>query len=174
MYRNDGGGVFTDIGAGLTGVFNSSVAWGDYDNDGDLDILLAGWIPFTSRITKIYRNDGGGVFTDISAPLAGVGYASVAWGDYDNDGDLDVVLSGFTGSAYVSKVYRNDGVGGFTDIAAGLTGVASGSVAWGDYDNDGDLDILLAGAGFSPPDVGVSKVYRNDGHGVFTDIGAAM
>ncbi len=42
MYRNDGGGVFTDIGAALTGVYWSSVAWGDYDNDGDLDILLAG------------------------------------------------------------------------------------------------------------------------------------
>ena len=69
----------------------------------------------------------------------------VAWGDYDNDGDLDILLAGYTESAYVSKVYRNDGGGAFTDIGAALTGVRDCSVAWGDYDNDGDLDILLAG-----------------------------
>jgi hypothetical protein len=57
VYRNDGGGVFTDIGAGLTGVYDSSVAWGDYDNDGDLEILLTGNDSDLSSITKVYRND---------------------------------------------------------------------------------------------------------------------
>ena len=174
VYRNDGGGTFTDIGAALTGVFAGSVAWGDYDSDGDLDILLAGWVPFSTRLAKVYRNDGGGVFTDIGAALTGVAYSSAAWGDYDNDGDLDILLAGATVSNYVSHVYRNDGSDVFTDAGAALTGVASGSVAWGDYDNDGDLDILLAGMGFSPPDSGVSRVYRNDGAGTFTDAGAAF
>src|ERR1043165_5461385 len=76
-------------------------------------------------------------FTDIAAGLTGVANSSsVAWGDYDNDGELDILLTGKTSSALVSKVYRNDG-GSFTDIAAGLTGVRYSSVAWGDYDNDG-------------------------------------
>jgi predicted nucleotidyltransferase len=174
VYRNDGGATFTDIGAGLTGVDGGSVAWGDYDNDGDLDILLTGFDNADNPVSKVYRNDGGH-FTDIVVGLTGVAASSVAWGDYDNDGDLDILLTGGTGGGRVSKVYRNDGrpgSPGFTDISAGLTDVWDGSVAWGDYDNDGDLDILLTGV------VGsggyVSNVYRNDGGGSFGDIGAGL
>jgi hypothetical protein len=159
VYRNDGGGVFADIGAGLTGVRISSVAWGDYDNDGDLDILLTGY-DGSNAVSKVYRNDtsSGFGFTDIGAGLTGVFGGSVAWGDYDNDGDLDILLSGVGAGDRVSKVYRNDTPSGFTDINAGLADVSWGSVAWGDYDNDGDLDILLTG---SYGDWAVSRVYRN-------------
>jgi hypothetical protein len=160
VYRNDGG-AFTNINASLTGVYYSSVTWGDYDNDGDLDILLSG-INFVTypptTVAKVYRNDGG-VFTNTNASLIEVGHSSVAWGDYDNDGDLDILLSGLVGGNNpVTKVYRNDNEV-FTDINAGLTGVSSGSVAWGDYDNDGDIDILLTGdSGINL----VSKIYRNN------------
>jgi hypothetical protein len=160
LYRNDGGGAFTDVGAGLTGVGRGSVAWGDVDNDGDLDILLTGSTRHSSPydpVSTVYRNDGGvSGFTDVGAGLTGVWASAVAWGDYDNDGDLDILLTGRdSGGTYVSKVYRNDGASGFTDIGAGMAGVSYSSVAWGDYDNDGDLDILLTG-------YGVSKVYRNN------------
>jgi len=166
--------AFSDIAAGLTGVDNSSVSWGDYDNDGDLDILLTGDATVSSSgyITKIYRNDGSGTFTDISAALIGVRGGSATWGDYDNDGDLDILLVGESNDfSIVSKVYRNDGSGSLTDISASLTGAKFGSAAWGDYDNDGDLDVLLTGrnAGGSP----VSKLYRNDA-GIFTDISAGL
>jgi predicted nucleotidyltransferase len=173
VYRNDGGSpwTFTDIGAALTGVYDGSVAWGDYDNDGDLDILLTGKDDAYNAVSKVYRNEGGGSFLDVSAALIGVYYSSVAWGDYDNDGDLDILLTGSTGSTRVSRVYRNDG-GAFSDIGAGLTGVDAGSVSWGDHDNDGDLDILLTGAAGST--TRVAKVYRNDGSGVFADIGAGL
>jgi hypothetical protein len=167
VYRNDGSAGFTDIQADLTRVSHSSVAWGDYDNDGDLDILLTGSTGGYNPKSKVYRNDGGGVFTDIGAGLVGVAGSSVAWGDHDNDGDLDILLAGGSTGGLVCKVYRNDGGGAFTDIGAGLPGVGSGSVAWGDYDNDGDLDILLAGCG-------ASMVYRNDGGGAFTDISAGL
>jgi hypothetical protein len=160
VYRNDGPSGFTDVGAGLTGVHAGSVAWGDYDNDGDLDILLTG----SGAGSKVYRNDGTSGFTDIGAGLARAWFSSVAWGDYDNDGDLDILLAGSS----PARVYRNDGGGAFTDIEAGLPSVTSSSVAWGDCDNDGDLDILLTGSGAG------SKVYRNDGPSGFTDIGAAM
>ncbi len=166
VYRNDGGGVFTDINAGLPGVHQGSVAWGDYDNDGDLDILLAG--NAGGYISRIYRNDGG-LFTDINAGLTGVGSCSAAWGDYDNDGDLDILLTGFAAGGGISRIYRNDN-GVFVDINAGLPGVYRSSVAWRDYDNDGDLDILLTGF----TDGGqISRIYRND-NGAFVDIGAGL
>jgi hypothetical protein len=174
VYRNDGLDTFTEISAGLTAAYNSSVAWGDYDNDGDLDILLAGYATGTP-ISKVYRNDGPSGFADIGAALTGVDHCSVAWGDYDNDSDLDILLTGSTGTPpYISKVYRNDAEGsGFTDIGAGLTGVYQSSVAWGDYDNDGDLDILLTG--YPPAGGRIAKVYRNDGGpSGFSDIGAGL
>jgi uncharacterized repeat protein (TIGR01451 family) len=106
LYRNDGG-VFVESGPAddaLPGVSTSSVAWGDYDNDGDLDILLTG--ATGSPVARVYRNEGG-VFVAIDAAFTGVSYSSVAWGDYDNDGDLDILLTGATGSP-VTRLYRNE------------------------------------------------------------------
>jgi hypothetical protein len=93
----------------------------------------------------------------------------VAWGNYDNDGRLDILLTGYTGmlTGYtgiwtgIATVYHNNGDGTFADISAGLTGVGESSVAWGDYDNDGRLDILLTGS----PDGSypyIAKVYHNN------------
>jgi VCBS repeat protein len=158
VYRNDGG-AFTDIGAPLQAVSQSSAAWGDYDNDGDLDIAIAGYTSGGARVARVYRNDGGGTFTDIGVTLHGVSRGVVAWGDFDNDGDLDLFLAGdYFG--YIAEVYRNDGGGTFTDIAAGLPGLLDGSVAWGDYDNDGDLDLVLTGATISSGRI--AEVYRNN------------
>ncbi len=165
--------AFGDIGAGLPDVGNSSVAWGDYDSDGDLDALITGDTG-TGYISEIYDNDGAGAFTPVDAGLTDVAYGSVAWGDYDSDGDLDILLAGDTGTGYVSEIYRND-AGVFTNIGAGLTGVARSSAAWGDYDQDGDLDIVLTGQ--DEPSDGTSKInriYRNDGGGTFTPIDAGL
>jgi hypothetical protein len=176
VYRNDGGGVFAGGSAGLTAVWRSSVAWGDFDNDGDLDILLAGatgGYPMTNPVSKVYRNDGAGVFTDIGAALVAVDQCSLAWGDMDGDSDLDIVLTGRDSSHIrVSRVYRNDGVSGFADTGAALTGVELGEVAWGDVDSDGDLDILLTGRDSSSNPV--SAVYRNDGAGGFAAISSGL
>ncbi|MCL1466828.1 FG-GAP-like repeat-containing protein [Argonema galeatum] len=170
VYRNTGNG-FIDINAGLTGVDNGSAAWGDYDNDGKLDILLTGATAGSGSIAKVYRNTGNG-FIDINAGLPGVEQSSVAWGDYDNDGKLDILLTGATvGSGLIAKVYRNTG-NAFTDINAGLTGSFHSSAAWGDYNNDGKLDILLTDSGNSSSGL-TTKVYRNTGNG-FTDINAGL
>ena len=173
IYRNDNG-TFTDIGAGLTGVFFSSVEWGDYDNDGDLDLALAGMDDtYTNRVTIIYRNDGG-VFTDISAGLLGVDYSSLDWGDYDNDGDLDLVVIGrySTGPDLASStIYQNNG-GVFTDIGAGLQALNNGSVDWGDYDGDGDLDLVMTGFDSSWSNR-YTIIYDNNA-GVFTDHSAGI
>ena len=87
---------------GFLGVYSTSVAWGDYDKDGDLDILLAG-ASSSGIVTKVYRNDSG-TFTDTGANLTGFASSSVAWGDYDKDGDLDILLTGLDGSEPVAKV----------------------------------------------------------------------
>jgi len=166
VYRNNGNSTFTDINANLQGVAGSAV-WGDYDNDGDLDILLTGYINDSLYISKVYRNNGNSTFTDINAGLEGLNYSSGAWGDYDNDGDLDILLTGVNISGSFSIIYRNNGNSTFTDINAGLQGVYCSSVAWGDYDNDGDLDILLTGGG-------TSEIYRNNGNSTFTDINAGL
>ena len=171
IYHNENG-TFGEADAQLTGVRHGSLAWGDYDSDGDLDLALAGDTSdsLPAPVTKVYENDGGGNFTDVSpASLTGVYYCSLAWGDYDNDGDLDLAVAGDDGSGRTSKIYRNDGAGAFADIGVALMEVAYCSLAWGDYDNDGDLDLAIAGWPYS-----MSMVYRNDGGGVFTDIGAEL
>ncbi|MDM8008605.1 MAG: VCBS repeat-containing protein [Phycisphaerae bacterium] len=173
IYRNDGAGAFTDIGANLTGGYTCSLSWGDYDNDGDLDLVIAGNTG-TTYVTKIYRNDGGGAFTDIGANLTGVRFCSLSWGDYDNDGDLDLAIAGDTGSMRVSNIYRNDGNGAFTDIEANLEGALVCSLSWGDYDNDGDLDLAVAGRREGTYSTTFSKVYQNDGNRAFTDIGVEL
>ena len=157
IYQNDNG-IFTDISAGLPGVRESSAAWGDFDNDGDLDILLTGSSD-SGAISRIYTNNGG-IFTDIGAGLLGVEESSAAWGDYDNDGDLDILLAGKSESGDKVAVIYNNAAGSFTDISAGLIGVQGASVAWGDYDSDNDLDILLTGK--EGPTGGVSIIYQNE------------
>ena len=138
-----------DVSASITGVDFGSSAWGDYDNDGDLDILLSGRAANGNSVTSIFRNDSG-TFSETNSGLTGVSSSEVAWGDYDNDGDLDIALIGKDSrNRLVSEIWRNDqdasGQILFSRIDAGLTDVQGGSVAWGDYDGDGDLDLLLTG-----------------------------
>ncbi|MBM3321312.1 MAG: VCBS repeat-containing protein [Candidatus Eisenbacteria bacterium] len=154
LYRNDGFGLFTDVTAGpLAGsAAGAMTVWGDYDNDGDLDLFRVGVAPGTS---ELLRNDGGGLFTSVAGgPANGAPGRSAAWGDIDNDGDLDLYV-GCDGS---NRLYRNDGGGTFVEIeseALGDEGDAR-SVVFGDFENDGDLDLLVANAD------GPNRLFRND------------
>ncbi len=126
---------FADQGAlGLPAVRYGSVAWGDYDNDGRLDVLVAGCTDgtCTARTARVYHNNGSGNFTDANAGLPGVAYSAAAWGDYDGDGRLDILLAGNTGSARIAKVYHNNGDGTFADSGASLAGVDYAAATWGD------------------------------------------
>ncbi|MDM8532680.1 FG-GAP-like repeat-containing protein [Anaerolineales bacterium HSG25] len=163
IYENKGNDLFEEISTFLKPVSNSSVTWGDYDNDGDLDILLAGWDKKEQEyITNIYRNDKSN-FVYVQAGLLGVSDSFATWGDYDNDSDLDIFLTGKNNdNVTVSKIYRND-KGMFTDINISLK---LGTATWGDYDNDGDLDIFQMGC--------ISEcytiIYQNEGGDNFIDI----
>src|SRR5947207_2812127 len=106
---------FVDTGIPFVGLSEASAAWGDYDNDGDLDVVVCGFDAQGTARTILYRNDGGNQFTPVDAGLPSLGRGSLAWGDFDNDGYLDLLVIGVTslGQATTSFVYRNDGGGAF-------------------------------------------------------------
>jgi tetratricopeptide (TPR) repeat protein len=199
LFRNDGG-RFTDVtetaGLDLHGC-GMGAAWGDYDGDGDLDLVVTRF-----GRNALFRNDGGGHFTDVS-DASGVGapegfWSGAAWGDYDRDGDLDLYVAGYVkyrydealagkGSQQYAAVVpftlnpssyppernlllRNDG-GVFHDVAAqagveNLTG-RSLSAAWADFDGDGWPDLYVAN------DISDNAMYRNLGNGRFEDVSHA-
>ncbi|RLD78967.1 MAG: hypothetical protein DRJ07_12450, partial [Bacteroidetes bacterium] len=169
IYKNNGNNTFSEqTQIELIGIYYGSVAWGDYNNDNYLDILLCGRDDFNERRSIIYKNDQNGNFEEqTQIELIGVYNSSVAWGDYNNDNYLDILLTGNSANGEISKIYKNNGNGTFTEqTQTGLTDVYAGAVAWGDYDNDNYLDILLTGYTVTES---ISKVYKNNGDGSFTD-----
>ncbi|MCH7764361.1 MAG: VCBS repeat-containing protein, partial [Candidatus Marinimicrobia bacterium] len=172
MYSNDGDGTFTGIAGstiGLTANTNGeTTVVTDYDGDGHTDIL------YRASSLFLWHSDGDGTFTDVTSS-AGVsltgtsgGYNGTAFGDYDNDGDLDF-YGGQTGS---NKLYRNNNDGTFTDVTstAGVAGfsMTTKGVAWGDYDNDGDLELYVANEN------GSNQLFQNNGDGTFTDVAPGL
>ena len=162
LYHNDGG-TFTNVTAssGLNPRENSNaIAWGDYNNDGLLDLYISRGDPVGEGLLggTLYRNNGNGTFGDVTQ-LAGLAqntncWAAI-WGDYDNDGMLDLFVArpGTTtlGPGNANLLYHNKGDGTFTDVAAAegvalqdnLVTSAHKVAAWGDYNNDGFLDLVL-------------------------------
>ncbi|MBC8095227.1 MAG: VCBS repeat-containing protein, partial [Akkermansiaceae bacterium] len=159
--------LFTEIGAGLTPTHQGSSKWGDYDNDGRLDILLTGYTG-SGQTAQLWRNTPSG-FVNLNVGLAGIFRSSVAWGDYDNDGRLDMLLLGFGPGDSISQLWRNT-PGGFVNINSGLPGLDQSAAAWGDYDNDGRLDILITGFNSSGH---FTQVWRNTTGG-FVNINAGL
>ena len=141
----------TDLsGMANAGLYSTGSSWGDYDNDGRLDLYVTNWGTATSDPTNtLYHNVGDGSFVDV-APSAGVdvfGNSSTsAFADYDNDGFLDLYVADFFDQ---DRLYNNNQDGTFTEVgkARGLVDLnrqgSVVSIAWGDYDNDVYLDVYL-------------------------------
>jgi len=164
--------IFTDIGADILGLYIGSVDWGDYDDDGDLDVLVTGRNYATNPYARVYNYDHTTETYSQAANLLGVAYSDAAWGDYDNDGDLDIALTGSSTSGYKTRIYENDGGTFVHDTSNVLKNLAYSSIDWGDYDNDGDLDLLIVGFNYHEY-VPYSFIYRND-DGVFVDAEAGL
>lgn len=178
-FRNKGDGSFQERSrsAGLTGLTGGlNLEQADYDNDGDLDVLVlrGAWLLKAGRHpNSLLRNDGEGVFTDVTfaSGLAEPAHPTqtAAWADFDHDGDLDLYVGNEPSGrdSLTNQLFRNNGDGTFTDVA-GRAGVLNGGftkgVTWGDYDNDGDPDLYVANL-MSP-----NRLYRNNGDGTFTDV----
>jgi len=156
LYHNNGDGTFSDVteraGIDPGWYFGLGVVMGDYNRDGRLDIYVAN----DSTPSALYQNNGDGTFTDVG-PQSGTAYSAegqeqagmgVEFGDYDNDGLLDLVKGNFSDDT--KNLYHNNGNGTFTDQTyfAGIGGMAWLFTTFGaefvDYDNDGWKDILLA------------------------------
>ena len=146
LYQNNGGTFSAVPDLPFIHVSLGEVAWGDYDNDGDPDLVLTGEMANGTATTQMYRNNGNGTFTDVNAGITAMEESMVDWGDFDNDGDLDFFIAGaMRNGVSTTKIYRNIGGDHFTEIGAGLVGLRRGDGQWFDFDDDGDLDLLLTG-----------------------------
>lgn len=169
-YRNDGAGNLNfDISLMPTLAVggNYQSIWSDYDNDGDIDMYLSkcrGGAPVgdSQRINLLYKNNGDGTFTE-SGATAGVNDGSQSWSttieDFDNDGDMDFILSNISDT---NKFYLNNGDGTFTDIYAS-TGIDAQVGSWeiqsADFNNDGWVDFIWQNG---------KEIYLNNGDLTFT------
>lgn len=181
LYLNDGTGTFTDETAQrmpLALDSTTSVALGDVDGDGDLDIVFGNAINLNGQQNRLYLNNGAGTFTDATVthmPAGSESTLSVALGDVDGDGDLDLVAGNgnylhFYGQQ--NRLYLNNGAGTFTDTTATHMPVDTAhttSLALGDVDGDGDLDMVVGNNERYPIYLAKNGLYLNDGNGTFTD-----
>ena len=148
----------------------SSAAYGDFNGDSKLDIILVG-----NKGNNVYLNDGNGGFTLADKTTTGLDQQGMWWSsvdiaDYDGDGKLDVVMQGWDGSQQHAFVYKGNGNGTFTKVTT-LNGLSNGNIQFGDYDNDGKLDIIQTGwrdAATLAPAGGFTNIYHNAGNNVFT------
>jgi hypothetical protein len=186
IWENDGTGHFVDrsAGSGITSVAKaSSIAYGDYDGDGDLDLYLTAVFTPPGSTSRLYRNEGNFQFTNVTAQsgTANVGTAKAAsWADYDADGDLDLFVAVYRNATpqtanVPNSLYRNNGDGTFTDVAA-TQGLAKPAYcftgAWVDYDLDGDVDLYTSNdRGSLPPFFQGNQLFRNDGGQLVETVG---
>ncbi len=176
LYHNEGNGTFlrlTNVAAIGPIIsdhhYSGGLAWGDYDNDGFVDMMVANGEGVSNDQNFLFHNQGNGSFSKIS--VGGIVTDlreswAVAWADYDDDGRLDLFVSNDNGEG--NQVFHNDGPSGFTELTAAQVGPLVldvgkfGACAWGDYDNDGHLDLFV---------VGRSNIfYHNNGNGTFNKV----
>ncbi len=180
LYRNNGNGTFTDVttaaGVGGDSTQSTCAIWLDYDRDGLLDLYVCnygwdgvGFPPGTDQHNVLYRNNGNGTFTDVTAtagladadfrrPLAVLAYDF----DYDLDGDIVIAMD----KEQRSTFFRNNGDGTFTDAGAAVgfePHIDGMGLAVGDVDGDGWLDFSISNG---PPG---NELYMNNGDGTFSE-----
>jgi len=164
LYINDGNAVFTEqTDSGIADIYFSSLSAADYDNDGDEDVLISGFDSTYKPFSLLYNNDSEGNFTvstDIN--LAHLYWGATSFVDYDNDGDLDIFISGADENTFAHVKFYNNVNNVFTEdtnISTGMYATYNSSADWSDYDSDGDLDLVLSGLNSNHDPI--TKVYIN-------------
>lgn len=152
--------------------YETGLAWGDFNNDGYLDLLIAGETHNGSQ-TILYMNNGGVNFTKIETPFPGLRAAAAAWLDYDNDGNLDLIIAGTDALGKYTGLWRNMGsennyefeevmIGSFYQMDHEGGNKSNKYIAVGDYDNDGWIDIYMQGWASDSPTGRTAVLYKNN------------
>jgi len=170
LYENDGTGNFTGLTNSLTVLdkqFSESSSWGDFNNDGWIDLFVGnshwGGSAYKDFLFLNLPNEDFVKITEGQIVNTQADSRSIAWGDYDNDGFIDIFIANESG---VNYLYHNEQDSTFSRISAGditSDNFSSAGCAWTDFDLDGDLDLFVANQGNQK-----NNLYRNDGQGVFT------
>ncbi len=173
FFRNNGDGSFTDetdAAPAMGGSYSETASWGDFDQDGFVDLLVTN--SEGNFRNQLYQNEAGGTFSLVigqqwllQADLS----RCVSWTDYDLDGDPDLFITNENNAK--NDLLRNDGEGQFTPITAGSivqSTRSSMSASWGDIDHDGDPDLFVANAGYYQEMN--NQLFINEGDGTFTEI----
>ena len=170
MIANDTGTGFSQI-SGSEYVFSQRSNFVDINNDGHLDAFVCHDV----EPNVYYINDGNGNLTfnqgGLGDTVNGGNYGSI-WIDYDNDRDMDLFIAkcrGGNSGANINQLHENDGSGNFTEVSSAMNladPVQTWSSAWGDFDNDGDMDAFIGASSFTN---GGHKFMRND-ESTFTDV----
>lgn len=170
FFENQASSIGLDISTGISSPHGSGISFCDFDNDGWDDITLASG---DGQSLRFFKNSNGN-FTEVffNINLINTQNKQVVWVDFDNDGDKDL----FTTSIFDgNKLYRSEGNLEFTDITA-LSGlpalnIKTSGASWGDYDNDGYLDLFLSTYDFNQ--VESNHLYKNNGNSTFTDVSSS-
>lgn len=176
VFRNNSDGTFTEdsekMGLSSKNLKSSDVAFGDFDDDGDIDLFVTN----ENGSNILYSNQRQGFFKDVTAESglkSNGGSETVAVADYDNDGYLDLFVGAVKGSDNI--LYHNLRNGTFEkvsksgDMFSALKNITVYDAAFLDFDNDGQMDLLVAGEPANSEERGL-VLYHNDGKGIFSDV----
>ena len=176
IFHNNGDGTFSEITDQVVKTYGSawSASWADYNNDGRPDLFVAA----SAGRNFLFQNLGGGAFARIQEGPFGADddhHIGCAWGDYDNDGFLDLFVARgeWDVDLFQNWLYHNNGDGTFTKITEGNIVTDSRpwvAGSWADFDNDGDLDLFVSAWNYPVSAVHGNALYRNNGDGTFTEI----
>lgn len=161
---------FTDVTGSLPQLKKSFAAWGDYDNDGDLDLFYTGFLNNSNPGGGGLFQNNNGTFTLVSnSGLPQLETGEADWGDFNNDGNLDIIIMGYDNSTYAAKtdIYINNGNGTFTAANSGVINAYMGDVKFVDVNNDNLLDIAITGIETTNWTY-FTKIYTNNGNGTVT------
>lgn len=164
---------FIMVEPGVPMLSYGNLAFGDYDNDGDLDLLTIGsysWDGVSSNQAKLFRNDGNWQYTLTQHTFGNFVYGCASWGDYDNDGWLDVVISGSSSIGSTSSLmilFHNNAGTSFTHAPYTFYNRSNSSHVWADVDNDFDLDLIVIGTSSTLGMFGDLCIYYNLGNEEF-------
>jgi Leucine-rich repeat (LRR) protein len=159
LYQNNGDGTFSKVTSGaIADIFATRfVSWGDYDNDGMVDMLCH--FNFGAQLV-LFKNEGAGIFTEIIL-RDNINGSGAIWGDVNNDGNLDIVHSSSFPAG--TEILLGDGLGGFTSTGQFTTQYSDTNIQVIDVDNDGDMDISMGWFSQLP------RLFTNDSTGVFSE-----